>query len=275
MADNVVSNLGAGGATWATKDSGGVHHAKHLIEIDVSGTPTLVSVTVPVPTRHSDGSAYQDFAVGDMDTGAPTLNKIMVGLALPGSGGAVVGGTATNPVRIDPTGTTTQPVEGELAHDDPIVVANNKPLLAAGRANDDEPADVANGDAVLAWMCKKGRLVTTEAHPPKVADGSTHGPIVLSLAASTTETVLVAAPGAGQSIHVTEIVLVNAHATQKTTLSIKDNTTIRAFLGGKVAGDTSRITFRPAWKLTANQALKVQQSDAADATVTAHFFTAP
>lgn len=63
----------------------------------------------------SDGGASvtTDFAgqkTSDYDTGGGTDTVLMVGLALPGSGGAVQGGTATNPVRTDPTGTTTQPV---------------------------------------------------------------------------------------------------------------------------------------------------------------------
>lgn len=46
----------------------------------------------------------------DYDTGGGTDTVPMLGIALPGSGGAVAGGTAANPVRIDPTGSTTQPV---------------------------------------------------------------------------------------------------------------------------------------------------------------------
>lgn len=46
----------------------------------------------------------------DYDTGVGTDTVQMVGVALPASGGAVAGGTSTNPLRTDPTGTTTQPV---------------------------------------------------------------------------------------------------------------------------------------------------------------------
>src|SRR5581483_11811323 len=41
----------------------------------------------------------------DYDTGAGTQNMTMFGVALPASGGAVAGGTTSNPMRIDPTGT--------------------------------------------------------------------------------------------------------------------------------------------------------------------------
>src|SRR5205085_7419115 len=54
----------------------------------------------------------QSNVTADYDTGAGTQNLTMFGVALPASGGAVAGGTSTNPVRTDPTGTTTQPVSG-------------------------------------------------------------------------------------------------------------------------------------------------------------------
>lgn len=60
----------------------------------------------------------------DYDTGAGTQNLSVVGVALPASGGAVAGGTATNPIRIDPTGGTTQPVSG--------TVTSNQGTAAAG-----------------------------------------------------------------------------------------------------------------------------------------------
>lgn len=50
----------------------------------------------------------------DYDTGGGTVNQGTVGFALPASGGPVAGGTSTNPIRVDPTGTTTQPVSGTV-----------------------------------------------------------------------------------------------------------------------------------------------------------------
>lgn len=46
----------------------------------------------------------------DLDTGAGTDLHEVVAVGLPAAGGHVVGGTAANPFRTDPTGTTTQPV---------------------------------------------------------------------------------------------------------------------------------------------------------------------
>jgi hypothetical protein len=62
-----------------------------------------------------------DTASLDYDSGAGTVNQTVLGIALPGAGGPVAGGTSTNPVRTDPTGTTAQPVTdngGSLTVDD-------------------------------------------------------------------------------------------------------------------------------------------------------------
>jgi len=55
-----------------------------------------------------------DFRNKDFDTGVGTEKVSVVGLALPAAGGSAIGGTAANPVRTDPTGTTTQPISGSI-----------------------------------------------------------------------------------------------------------------------------------------------------------------
>jgi len=46
----------------------------------------------------------------DYNTSGGTAAQVVFGLALPSASGPVAGGTSTNPLRTDPTGTTTQPV---------------------------------------------------------------------------------------------------------------------------------------------------------------------
>ena len=46
----------------------------------------------------------------DYDSGGGVQQLSIIGIALPKSGGAVAGGTATDPLRTDPTGTTAQPI---------------------------------------------------------------------------------------------------------------------------------------------------------------------
>lgn len=62
MADNIQVTQGTG-TTMATKDASGVHHAKSLFEFDVSGTPTLVSSSNPLPVSDAGGSLTIDGSV--------------------------------------------------------------------------------------------------------------------------------------------------------------------------------------------------------------------
>lgn len=58
----------------------------------------------------SDGTNLQAARVKDLDTGVGTDYNLGVSLRLPASGGSVAGGTAMDPLRTDPTGTTAQPI---------------------------------------------------------------------------------------------------------------------------------------------------------------------
>jgi len=62
----------------------------------------------------SDGTNMQPGRTVDADTGAGTVPVQGVNLLKRASGGPVEAGTATDPLRVDPTGTTTQPVSGPL-----------------------------------------------------------------------------------------------------------------------------------------------------------------
>lgn len=72
-----------------------------LTDAELRATPVPVSGTL---TADFEGDS------SDLDSDAGTDNHETVAIGLPGAGGHVVGGTATNPIRTDTTGTTTQPV---------------------------------------------------------------------------------------------------------------------------------------------------------------------
>jgi hypothetical protein len=92
----------------------------------VSGTVTANAGTGPWPVTDNGGSLTVDGTVtanlsgttnagataktADFDSGAGTDTVTMFGVALPKSGGAVAGGTSSDPFRVDPTGTTPQPI---------------------------------------------------------------------------------------------------------------------------------------------------------------------
>ena len=88
--------------------------------IPVSGTITANNGSVgtnnsAIPTSStqiggSDGTNLQAARIFDVDTGAGSQYVLGVNLRLSGSGGSTEFGTNANPIRIDPTGTTTQPI---------------------------------------------------------------------------------------------------------------------------------------------------------------------
>lgn len=145
MVDNFVTNAGSGGNTYASDDIASVHYPRVKIVWGADGVANDANATTPLPvdgsgvTQPVSGTVTANLAAGtnnigdvdvltlpaatnagataktaDFDTGAGTDTVTMFGMALPAAGGAVAGGTSTNPVRIDPTGTTTQPVSGTV-----------------------------------------------------------------------------------------------------------------------------------------------------------------
>jgi hypothetical protein len=88
--------------------------------LPVSGTVTATVAAVgatgaAVPASAafigiSDGTNLVGARGFDLDSGAGFEYNLGVSLRIPGSGGSVAGGTVTNPLRVDVTGTTTQPV---------------------------------------------------------------------------------------------------------------------------------------------------------------------
>jgi hypothetical protein len=81
------------------------------------GTSSTFGAAIPAAGTAaglSDGTNMQAPRVFDVDTGGGTQYVTGVNLRIGASGGSVEGGTSSNPVRTDPTGTTTQPVSGTV-----------------------------------------------------------------------------------------------------------------------------------------------------------------
>lgn len=137
------SNVGAGNAVHIQPGTSAVFDVKGT---GTAGTPNSGVVTIqgisggtPVPISGSitatnpsvgtnnssapssstqiggtDGTNLQSVKVFDLDSGAGSEYILGVGLRKSASGGSVELGTSTDPIRIDPTGTTTQPVSGTV-----------------------------------------------------------------------------------------------------------------------------------------------------------------
>ena len=83
----------------------------------------------------------------DYDSGGGTSNQGTVGIVLPASGGPVAGGTSTNPIRTDPTGTTPQPVSASsLPLPTGAATAANQDGIIKDGTGDTTQANVTNGN---------------------------------------------------------------------------------------------------------------------------------
>lgn len=123
MADNVTLDAGSGGATAAADDIGGVHYQRVKLSLGADGAATdalggagavaagVQRVTLAsddpgvalLTTIDADSSALVAQTL-DYDTGGGTATQVILGLALPGNGGPVAGGTSTNPVQVGDAG---------------------------------------------------------------------------------------------------------------------------------------------------------------------------
>lgn len=108
------------------------------LRVDPTGTtPQPVSGTVTATLSGTTNAGATAKIINGNPSG--TENVVAFAIALPKSGGAVVGGTAADPVRVDPTGATTQPVSGTVtsrvvdeagaafSHGNPLPVLVTKP----------------------------------------------------------------------------------------------------------------------------------------------------
>jgi len=96
------------------------------------GTNAAAIPTSSTQVGGSDGTNLQAARVFDVDSGAGTQYALGISLRKTASGGSVELGTGADPVRIDPTGTTAQPVTdnaGSLTVDTPQLPA----ALVGGR----------------------------------------------------------------------------------------------------------------------------------------------
>jgi hypothetical protein len=102
-----TAGVPAGGVLSIQGVAGGVAIPTSNLSVGLNGSPIPTSST---QNGGSDGANLQAFRVFDLDTGGGTEYNQGISIRLPGAGGSVAGGTSANPIRIDPTGTTTQPI---------------------------------------------------------------------------------------------------------------------------------------------------------------------
>jgi hypothetical protein len=152
------------------------------------------------------------------------------------------------------------PIDGAIAHD---AVDAGKPMKIGGKASSGPPTAVAAADRVDAFFDLFGRLVSNLYMPPQVRSGDTIGPKTVTVTA-TTNTALLAAPGASTSLNITRVKVGNTSATL-TRLDLVEGGTDGAADGTVVDsmplaanGGGYMCAFDPPYKLPANTAFKAR-----------------
>lgn len=138
------------------------------------GTSGAASPASSTQIGGTDGTNLQTFHTFDLDTGAGSEFNQGVSIRLPGAGGSVAGGTSGNPIRTDPTGSTTQPISAAALP------------LPTGAAAEATLAGVLTTSAFQARINTQGQKAMAASTPVVVA--SDQSPIPTTTATSTTAT---------------------------------------------------------------------------------------
>src|SRR2546421_445004 len=104
MANNTLLNAGLGGDTLRDLDRSGVKTPVVALDLNPAGSEILMAGTLPV-TQSGTWSVTTDseLTTADLDTGAGTDTRAVVGLVLAASGGGLLVGS-TNPMPVSDNG---------------------------------------------------------------------------------------------------------------------------------------------------------------------------
>lgn len=235
MADNITLNAGSGGAVLRTDDDGVAQWQYVKLAFGADNTQTIVSAANPIPVDASGN------AVPVTDNGG-TLSID------DGAGSITVDGTVT-----------ASNAAGDVAHDS---ADSGNPIKIGVKAVNAEPGAVAANDRVNLIADLVGKLITLPyANPEQFVRGTANS-------VGTSNTQIIAAPGAGVKLYVTSIVVANTSATD-TDVAIKDGTTEVMRVPAPANGGAT-INLAVPLVLTANTALQFASS----ASVTTMYVTA-
>jgi hypothetical protein len=141
---------------------------------------------------------------------------------------------------------------GNVAHD---AVDSGAPLKVGGKAATADPTAVAAADRVDALYTTLGKqVVLPYALPAARVSG------VTSDITTTAATTLIAAPGAGLKINVTQLLIQNSHATVSTWVNVTEETSgtvLASVYCPALGGGATLIYLAPLEVPTANKALQV------------------
>jgi hypothetical protein len=159
-----------------------------------ASNPSVGSNNAAIPTSStqiggSDGTNLQAARVFDADTGGGTQYVLGAILRKGASGGSVEAGTSSDPLRVDPTGTTTQPISAAslplptgAAADATLTGGTQKAIVRGGAKGSTTAADVtstasgANHQPLdVAIYDASGNQITSFGGGTQYADGAARG----------------------------------------------------------------------------------------------------
>lgn len=137
-------------------------------------------------------------------------------------------------------------VAGQVGHDAAI---SGNPFRTGGRARTTDLALVASDDQVDSLYDDLGKqVILPYSIPARYTDG------VTAAITGTSDTAVIAAPGASLFLNINWVLVTNSHATVGTVVELKSSTTVRARGYAAPAGGGFVIHFPTPLKLASNQA---------------------
>ena len=169
MADNVVANTGAGGATFRTDDDGTAHWPYTKLAWGADNTQTVVAAGAgAVPVQDGGNSLTVDnagaFAVQAAQSGSWTVTGAGGSFPVTDSGGALtVDNAGTFAVQVDGSALTAlQKIDDPVLVDDAAFTPATSSVAMAGFQADETSTDsVDEGDAGAARMTLDRKLIVT------------------------------------------------------------------------------------------------------------------
>ncbi len=227
-------------------------------------TPAAPVATDYLPARVTDGTAFvAPLAEGTFTGRINTQGQKTMAASTP----VVVASDQSNvPVSQATASSLNAEVQGDAAHDAPV---SGNPILMAGRANLNEPAAVADGDATSVWADQLGRQVVIVGHSNPEAPVPVNG--------SAAGVTVIATPGVGLSLYIMKGSMHNRAATE-TVVSLREGAAGAIRFTANLAPDGGGTLFdfgSRGWKLPANTALVADIGQASvDVNITEYYIAA-
>jgi hypothetical protein len=159
---NVLGHIIVDSGTVAATQSGtwNITNVSGTISLPTGASTAANQTTANTSLASIDGK-LATAKTADYDTGGGVDTVQLLGIALPKSGGAVAGGTSADPIRTDPTGTTTQPVSGTVSISSSVLPTGAATLAAQTTGN----ASLTSIDGKVT-ACNTGAVVISSSALP-------------------------------------------------------------------------------------------------------------